>query len=79
VAGLTRVEGAGALYVRVGSGRVAENRLDICEPPRFFEAFLRGRSYTVPPGHHRPGLRNLPGYLADKCMSGHRGRLRGPG
>jgi sulfhydrogenase subunit alpha len=49
VAGLARVEGEGALYVRVASGRVAELRLDIYEPPRFFEAFLRGRSYTEPP------------------------------
>jgi sulfhydrogenase subunit alpha len=49
VAGLARVEGEGALYVRVDSGRVAEVRLDIYEPPRFFEAFLRGRSYTEPP------------------------------
>jgi coenzyme F420-reducing hydrogenase alpha subunit len=49
VAGLARVEGEGALYVRVAAGRVAELRLDIYEPPRFFEAFLRGRSYTEPP------------------------------
>jgi sulfhydrogenase subunit alpha len=41
--GLARVEGEGAMYVRVGDGRVAEVRLDIYEPPRFFEAFLRGR------------------------------------
>jgi len=28
---------------------VEEVRLDIYEPPRFFEAFLRGRAYTEPP------------------------------
>jgi sulfhydrogenase subunit alpha len=47
--GLARVEGEGGLYVRVQDGRVDEVRLDIYEPPRFFEAFLRGRAYTEPP------------------------------
>ncbi len=37
------------MYVRVDGGTVDEVRLDIYEPPRFFEAFLRGRSYTEPP------------------------------
>jgi coenzyme F420-reducing hydrogenase alpha subunit len=46
---LSRVEGEGALYVRTSGDRVEEARLDIYEPPRFFEAFLRGRSYTEPP------------------------------
>jgi sulfhydrogenase subunit alpha len=48
-AGLARVEGEGAMYVRVGDGQVEEVRLDIYEPPRFFEAFLVGRGYTEPP------------------------------
>jgi sulfhydrogenase subunit alpha len=48
-AGLARVEGAGAMYIRVSGGQVEEVRLDIYEPPRFFEAFLAGRSYTEPP------------------------------
>jgi sulfhydrogenase subunit alpha len=48
-AGLARVEGEGAMYVRVSAGRVEEVRLDIYEPPRFFEAFLKGRAYTEPP------------------------------
>jgi coenzyme F420-reducing hydrogenase alpha subunit len=47
--GLTRVEGEGAMHVRVRGSHVDEVRLDIYEPPRFFEAFLRGRSYTEPP------------------------------
>jgi sulfhydrogenase subunit alpha len=46
---LARVEGEGALYIRARDGRVQEARLDIYEPPRFFEAFLRGRAYTEPP------------------------------
>ena len=47
--GLARVEGEGAMYVRVTGSEVDEVRLEIYEPPRFFEAFLRGRSYTEPP------------------------------
>ena len=46
---LARVEGEGAMHVRVRGNQVDEVRLDIYEPPRFFEAFLRGRSYTEPP------------------------------
>jgi len=49
VSELARVEGEGALYIRTSGGKVEEARLDIYEPPRFFEAFLRGRSYTEPP------------------------------
>jgi sulfhydrogenase subunit alpha len=47
--GLARVEGEGSMYVRVSDGLVEEVRLDIYEPPRFFEAFLVGRSYMEPP------------------------------
>jgi coenzyme F420-reducing hydrogenase alpha subunit len=49
VGSLARVEGEGALHVRVSGRRVEDVRLEIYEPPRFFEAFLRGRSYTEPP------------------------------
>ena len=46
---LARVEGEGALYIRARRGRVVDLRLEIFEPPRFFEAFLRGRHYTEAP------------------------------
>ena len=46
---LARVEGEGALHVRVKGGKVSDVRLRIYEPPRFFEAFLRGRSWTEAP------------------------------
>jgi coenzyme F420-reducing hydrogenase alpha subunit len=43
---LARVEGEGAMRVRIEAGRVTEVELRIYEPPRFFEAFLRGRDFT---------------------------------
>ena len=49
VSGIARVEGEGALRVTVRDGQVERAELNIYEPPRFFEAFLRGRSYTEPP------------------------------
>jgi coenzyme F420-reducing hydrogenase alpha subunit len=49
VAALARVEGEGAMRVRVERGVVTDVGLDIYEPPRFFEALLRGRAYTEPP------------------------------
>ncbi len=42
---LARVEGEGALDLQVSDGRVTSAQLKIFEPPRFFEAFLRGRGY----------------------------------
>jgi sulfhydrogenase subunit alpha len=49
VGALTRVEGEGALRVKLTDGAVDTAELNIYEPPRFFEAFLRGRSYSEPP------------------------------
>jgi sulfhydrogenase subunit alpha len=46
---LARVEGEGALYVKIKNDRVTDVKLKIIEPPRFFEAFLRGRMYTEAP------------------------------
>ncbi|CUS97329.1 Ni/Fe hydrogenase subunit alpha [Candidatus Chrysopegis kryptomonas] len=46
---LARVEGEGALYVKVKNGYVVDVKLRIFEPPRFFEAFLRGRSFMEVP------------------------------
>jgi sulfhydrogenase subunit alpha len=46
---LTRVEGEGALRVTLTGDTVHSAELNIYEPPRFFEAFLRGRAYTEPP------------------------------
>ncbi|RSM68035.1 Ni/Fe hydrogenase subunit alpha [Actinoplanes sp. ATCC 53533] len=49
VRSLARVEGEGAMHVRVRGDTVEDVRLDIYEPPRFFEALLRGRRHTEPP------------------------------
>jgi len=46
---LARVEGEGGMHITFEDGRVTDVQLRIFEPPRFFEAFLRGRSYTEPP------------------------------
>jgi coenzyme F420-reducing hydrogenase alpha subunit len=46
---LARVEGETAFSVKVRNKRVIEAHLNIFEPPRFFEAFLRGRSYHEAP------------------------------
>jgi sulfhydrogenase subunit alpha len=37
------------MVIRTHDGRVSDVELRIFEPPRFFEAFLRGRRYTEPP------------------------------
>src|SRR5580700_5330914 len=44
VQALARVEGEGALTIRLRDGQVDGVELRIYEPPRFYEAFLRGRS-----------------------------------
>ena len=49
VEALTRVEGEGGLSVRLDGKTVTELKLNIFEPPRFFEAFLRGRQYHEVP------------------------------
>jgi coenzyme F420-reducing hydrogenase alpha subunit len=46
---LARVEGEGGMWVRIKNGAVADVKLKIFEPPRFFEAFLRSRSYLEAP------------------------------
>lgn len=46
---LARVEGEGALYVKLKGDQVQEVKLKIYEPPRFFEAFLRGRHFSEVP------------------------------
>ncbi|HEX2414352.1 MAG TPA: Ni/Fe hydrogenase subunit alpha [Thermoleophilaceae bacterium] len=46
---LARVEGEGAMHVRIRGDTVERIELRIFEPPRFFEALLRGRRHSEPP------------------------------
>jgi coenzyme F420-reducing hydrogenase alpha subunit len=46
---LARVEGEGAMLVRIRDGALEEVQFKIFEPPRFFEALLRGRQFTEAP------------------------------
>ena len=46
---LARVEGEGGLYVKIKNRAVVDVKLRIFEPPRFFEAFLRGRNHSEAP------------------------------
>lgn len=43
VGAIARVEGEGALHLTLEGDRVVDLRLEIYEPPRFFEALARGR------------------------------------
>lgn len=49
VEALARVEGEGSLSVKIRDGKVKELRFGIFEPPRFFEAFLKGRDFREVP------------------------------
>jgi coenzyme F420-reducing hydrogenase alpha subunit len=49
VAALSRVEGEGALNIAVTGDQIDHVELNIYEPPRFFEAFLRGREVREVP------------------------------
>src|ERR1044071_576674 len=46
---LARVEGEGSLYVKLKGAKVQDVKLKIFEPPRLFEAFLRGRHFSEVP------------------------------
>lgn len=49
VKALSRVEGEGALYVKLDGDKVEHVELNIYEPPRFFESFLCGREIREVP------------------------------
>jgi coenzyme F420-reducing hydrogenase alpha subunit len=46
---IARVEGEGALYIKLDRDRVEDLQLRIFEPPRFFEALLEGRDFREAP------------------------------
>ena len=47
---LTRVEGEGGVTIRLREGVIDKIELNIYEPPRLFEALLRGRPLEDTPG-----------------------------
>ena len=74
---LARVEGEGAMHIAYRDGEVADVQLRIYEPPRFYEAFLRGRSYTEPPDITARICGICPVAYQTSAVLGGRGRLRG--
>jgi sulfhydrogenase subunit alpha len=46
---LARVEGEGAMFLKIENDTLKDVKLKIFEPPRFFEALLRGREFTEAP------------------------------
>ncbi|MCK4945235.1 MAG: Ni/Fe hydrogenase subunit alpha [Alphaproteobacteria bacterium] len=46
---LARVEGEGAMYLKIEGNTLKDVQLKIFEPPRFFEGFLQGRDHTEVP------------------------------
>jgi sulfhydrogenase subunit alpha len=46
---IARVEGEGALHIKLKGDRVQDVKLKIPEPPRLYEAFLRGRHFSEVP------------------------------
>lgn len=46
---IARVEGEGSVKLEIKDGRLKDLKLNIWEPPRFFEGFLRGRRFDEVP------------------------------
>jgi len=46
---LARVEGEGAMYLNLDGDEIVDLQFSIFEPPRFYEAFLRGRKHSEAP------------------------------
>ncbi|MCK5520933.1 MAG: Ni/Fe hydrogenase subunit alpha [Candidatus Marinimicrobia bacterium] len=60
---LTRVEGHGNIVVDMKKGVLEKAQLEIVEPPRYFEAFLKGRNY------HEAAL--ITSRICGICSLGH--------
>jgi sulfhydrogenase subunit alpha len=46
---LARVEGEGAMYLKLDGDEIVDLQFSIFEPPRFYEALLRGRKHSEAP------------------------------
>jgi sulfhydrogenase subunit alpha len=62
---LTRVEGHGDITLTVRNGSLEEVRFSVVEAPRFFEAFLRDRTYSE--------VTHLASRICGICAVSHRG------
>ncbi|MDO9210605.1 MAG: Ni/Fe hydrogenase subunit alpha [Deltaproteobacteria bacterium] len=60
---LTRVEGHGNIVVNVKEGKIEECKWEVVEAPRFFEAFVRGRSYLE--------IAHITSRICGICSIGH--------
>lgn len=60
---LTRVEGHGNIYLNAKSGKVDRVLWEVDEAPRFFEAFVRGKSYNQ--------LSHITSRICGICSIGH--------
>lgn len=60
---LTRVEGHGNIYLNAKSGKVEKVLWEVDEAPRFFEAFVRGKSYSQ--------LSHMTSRICGICSIGH--------
>ena len=67
VPSLARVEGEGALHLKIEKGALQHLQFKIYEPPRFFEKFLEGRHYTEGSGYSRSNLWYLPCGISSQC------------
>ena len=53
---LARIEGEAGLRVTVRDGRIVSSQVRVLEPPRLFEAFLKGRSFVEVPDIDRKSV-----------------------
>ena len=60
---VTRVEGHGNIILEMESGKLKDCRFEVVEAPRFFEAMLRGRSYTE--------ASHITSRICGICSTGH--------
>ncbi|MDP3040798.1 MAG: Ni/Fe hydrogenase subunit alpha [Deltaproteobacteria bacterium] len=60
---ITRVEGHGNIVVNVKEGKIEECKWEVVEAPRFFEAFVRGRSYLE--------IAHITSRICGICSIGH--------
>jgi sulfhydrogenase subunit alpha len=60
---VTRVEGHGNIAVNVRDGKIEECKWEVVEAPRFFEAFVRGRTYLE--------LSHITSRICGICSIGH--------